>query len=266
MKPIHSLKTIKINSHLIVIREKLNDIDPRLLTEYTNIYLILGTHSALLLDTGSGLCSIKEAIRHYIEDRKLIVLNTHSDWDHVGGNFEFQKIFIHELEKKRISNTLDISILKSSPKSIVKKFESNDFKIKPASSIEGLKEGDKIDLGNIQVKVFQTPGHSVGSISLLSSRGELFTGDTAHYGTVYLPEKGDIVEFISSLERLIRLSNIDTKIFPSHEQYDVDNNLLTDLLEKVISIDRNWDKRKYNDFLKSWIINDNPFKLIVPKS
>ncbi|GAG78570.1 unnamed protein product, partial [marine sediment metagenome] len=45
-------EVLRQDENLIVIRERLSDIDPRFLTEYTNIFLLLGTHTAMLIDTG----------------------------------------------------------------------------------------------------------------------------------------------------------------------------------------------------------------------
>ncbi len=51
-------------------------------------YLINGrTHSALL-DTGAGLSDIRNAIQILLRER-VIVLNTHWHFDHIGGNTLF---------------------------------------------------------------------------------------------------------------------------------------------------------------------------------
>ncbi len=44
-------EVIKQKDYLYLIRERLDEIDPRFLTTYTNIYLILGPEKALLIDT-----------------------------------------------------------------------------------------------------------------------------------------------------------------------------------------------------------------------
>ena len=71
----------------------------------------------------------------------------------------------------------------------MKLYEGKNYTILPANKIQPLKDGEIIDLGEISVKIIHTPGHSPGSISLLTSENELFTGDTAHYGTMYLTKK-----------------------------------------------------------------------------
>ncbi len=256
---------IKHKDDLIVIREKLADIDPRFHTDYTNIFLILGSHSALLIDTGAGLFPLKSIIDELIGKRKLLVVNTHSHWDHACGNREFDEIHVHEIESKMVSMPNNISLLKDSPREIVKRYEINNFLLPPASKINSLKDGDTFDLGDLSVKVIHTPGHSPGSISLLTNRGELFPGDLAHYGSVFLPKKKQFPIVLSSLLKLINLFEAKkiTEIYPSHEKYPVGLELLRGLHEGIQNIENLWETRQKDRFLRSWIVDDGNFKYII---
>ena len=91
-------EVIHYNRYIIVIREKLSEIDPRFLTTYTNIFLILGSNKSLLIDTGCGLFPLKPIVEELIEDRELFVINTHSHFDHIGSNSEFEEVYIHKNE------------------------------------------------------------------------------------------------------------------------------------------------------------------------
>ena len=128
-KKNHWFKIIELNDHLIVIREKLSDVDPRFLTEYSNIYLLFGSHSALLIDTGCGIFPIKPIIDSLIGNKKLIVINTHAHWDHVGGNHEFSEVHIHRVEANLISKPLNLSLLMDSSKDIVNRYKNFSFSI-----------------------------------------------------------------------------------------------------------------------------------------
>ena len=77
-------EVIKQKDYLYIVRERLDEVDPRFLTTYTNIYLILGTEKALLIDTGSGLFPLKLVVDKLSEKRELLVINTHSHFDHRG--------------------------------------------------------------------------------------------------------------------------------------------------------------------------------------
>ncbi|MFX0037507.1 MAG: MBL fold metallo-hydrolase [Candidatus Hermodarchaeota archaeon] len=257
-------ETIKHKDYLYVIRERLDEIDPRFYTTYTDLYLIIGSHSALLIDTGIGLFPLKPVISDLILDKKLLVVNTHSHFDHIGGNHEFEDIFIYYKEKESISKPFDVSFLKDSSKEIVKLYDSKNYTIPPTNKVQPLKDGENIDLGEISVKLIHTPGHSPGSISLLTSENELFTGDTAHYGTMYLTKKTFPI-ILSSISRLLELfqTSKNIEIYPSHEEYAVGKELLVSLSNGIKNIDNIWDKRIRDKFLEAWVLSDENFKYAI---
>ena len=255
---------IKYKDYLYVIRERLDEIDPRYLTTYTNLYLLIGTHSALLIDTACGIFPIKPVIEDLILDKNLIVINTHSHFDHIGGNSEFDTILIHKKESRLISKSRDISFLSSSPKKVVRRLEIIDYIFSPAKKVQPVEHDEIIDLGELSVRVIHTPGHSPGCISLLTSRNELFTGDTAYYGTIYLT-KSTFPISLNSIANLLNLfqefENID--IYPSHEDFAVGKELLEELTVGIQNIDDLWDSRIRVDSLNAWLIKDKKFKYIV---
>lgn len=260
---------IKHKDYLIVIREKLDDIDPRFYSDYTNLYLLLGIYSALLIDTGAGLFPLKPIIDELIGERKLHVYNTHAHWDHICGNHEFGEVSVHEIESKMVSNPTNITNLMTSPKEIVKAYESKEFVIPPAKIVNSLQEGDVLDLGALTIKAIHTPGHSPGSLSFLTNKGELFVGDLAHYGSVYLPKKKQFHIVLSSLEKLMALleEEPDIEIYPGHEKFPVGIELLQELHEGINNIENSWETKKKDSFLRSWIIKDDRynFKYIISK-
>lgn len=258
-------EVIKHKDYLYIIRERLDEVDPRFLTTYTNIYLILGLDKALLIDTGSGLYPLKPVVDKLIENRELLIINTHSHFDHRGSNDEFETIYIHENELKSASMPFDISMLKDSPKKIVNRYSAKNYVYQPPANVEPTKDGNRFDLGDISVEVFHTPGHSIGSISLLTSNGELFTGDTAHYGTMYLPKKKDFAIILNSISRLKDLckANIVQEIYPSHEEFAVGRELLDDLYDGINNIENIWDTRERYKFLRAWLLEDSKFKYII---
>lgn len=256
---------IQHKDYLFVIRENLDNIDPRLYTTYINIYLLIGTNKALLIDTGCGLYPLTPIIKKIIKDKELMVINTHSHFDHRGGNEEFREIWIHEKENEDVSNVCDVLFLKYSPKQVVSRLENQDFKYQPAKIIHPLKEHDKFDLGGITIEIIHTPGHSNGSISILTNKNEFFTGDTAHYGAMYLPKPNEFPIILESLEKMLEICNIRKKveIYPAHEDYAVDEELLKALIEGIMNIDSIWSSRKKDEFLDSWILDDGNFKYVV---
>jgi glyoxylase-like metal-dependent hydrolase (beta-lactamase superfamily II) len=260
-------EVIKHKEDLFIIREKLVEIDPRFNTFYTNLFLLLGSDLALLIDTGAGLFPIRPIINKLIGNKVLKVINTHCHWDHIGGNHEFDEIYIHQIEAMTISRPINITNLSSSSKDVVKRYEKNNFSLLPAQSIKTLKDGDIINLGDLNIEVIHTPGHSPGSICLLTDRNELFTGDTAHYGSLYLPKKKLFPEVLSNLSKMINLceKQQSIEIYPSHEEFCVGIELLKDLYNGIVNIENIWDKRVKNDFMRSWVLDDGKFKYDISR-
>ncbi len=258
-------EVIHYNSYIIVIREKLSEIDPRFLTTYTNLFLILGINKSLLVDTGCGLFPLRPIIEELIEGRELLVINTHSHFDHIGSNSEFEEVYIHENEINKITNPIDISFLKNSTKEVVSQFKDTNFVIKPAKNIKILRNGDKFDLGEIQIEIIHCPGHSKGSISLCSNRGELFTGDNAHYGTIFLPSEKLLLTFTKMVKNLIKLCERKKikLLYPSHENYVVNKNLLTELIDSLTLIKTLWNFKKHDEFNNAWRIDFEKFKFMI---
>jgi glyoxylase-like metal-dependent hydrolase (beta-lactamase superfamily II) len=63
----------------------------------------------------------------------------------------------------------------------------------------------RIDLGNYSLRIFHTPGHTSGCISIVeTTQGLLFSADSVFAGGTlsYIAESGSIGDYIDSLTRL----------------------------------------------------------------
>ncbi len=162
----------------------------------------------VLIDTGTGMYSQQlemqlSKIGASISKITDVVL-THSHIDHIGGLAVIQKeadpkIYLHECEASRInSGDMRLTLASTFGASL------------PPIRIEGiLHEGDVIDLGEMKLRVFSTPGHSCGSVCLeVLDRNVIITGDTlfagGSFGRVDFPT-GDPTELVNSLKRLAEM-------------------------------------------------------------
>ena len=252
----------KHKDYLYVIKENISAVHSVYTNDPLNMYLLIGTHTTLLLDTGCGLYPLKPVVDELIGEKKLLVFNTHTHWDHVLGNEEFEEVHIHEKEAAIISKPYDVSHFKDYPNEIIKKYAEKNFLIPPAKVINTLKDGDVFDLGEINVEIIHTPGHSPGSICLLTSTGELFTSDVAYYGDQFLPKKEKFPQVLETLSKLITLyeKQKDLELYPSHRNYPCDKALLTDLYNGIKNIENLWDIKKDFDFFNRWQIDDESGK------
>ncbi len=148
--------------------------------EYSMAYYILqGTKKRAPIDTSGPL----EAERFAKKIKKLdlipdILILTHSHWDHAGGTTVFQKTFPNIevfAAKPAIESLKNNSKYNESFSEIIPDLE-------PVDNITPVKEGDIIDLGGMELLIYETPGHTNCSISILDQRNMiLYTGDAVGY-------------------------------------------------------------------------------------
>lgn len=187
-------------------------------------YLIIGSDAALLFDSGNGIGNIK-AIVDQLTDRPVQVLNSHSHFDHIGGNYQFETVLSPSTEfsiansrgndSEQIKTEVSADALcKELPTGVTE--ENHRSK---AYAISGMvADGDSIDLGNRKFEVLLIPGHTDDSLALLEREtGFLWTGDSFYEGPIwlYFPET-DLAEYKKSLDRLVELVPQLTALFPAH--------------------------------------------------
>ncbi|ODN43277.1 MBL fold metallo-hydrolase [Piscirickettsia litoralis] len=208
------------------ISEPFSLVDPRFSLNTVNCYLVIGTTSAALIDTGMGIGDLHQFIRK-LTALPIQVLNTHYHWDHVGGNHQFNQCAIHHLEAELLNKTpsLDYSLLRKSLSQLKKRQQLPDYtdpdryKIYPYEAKTLLNDNDVISLGHRNLHAIHTPGHSPGHLCFLDDQtGCLFTGDTAYMGPIYSCfSLADPEAYYKSCQRLNRLKTVQA-ICPGHNQ------------------------------------------------
>ena len=182
----------------------------------TNVHVLADPRSreAIAIDTATpSLAWIADELAARDWTLKLII-STHGHWDHIGDNAAVAAhtgadIAVHPLDRERLTDPEPIyapgqrQILAMVPPSI------------PAVD---LAEGGLIRFGELRLRVLHTPGHTEGSVCLLSEdEAILFSGDTlfqAGWGRVDLPG-GDEAAMVASLARLAGLED-HIGVLPGH--------------------------------------------------
>jgi glyoxylase-like metal-dependent hydrolase (beta-lactamase superfamily II) len=158
-------------------------------------FLIAGSQKAILFDTGMGIKDILKVV-NLLTDREVMVVNSHTHFDHMGDDYRFPHIFVFDDERaiERLASGWPHSEiyfdadLENFAEGYPEGFEPTGYEIKPVrkDQIHRLKDGDVIDLGNRKLQVLHTPGHSQESIVLLDRENRsLFTGDTFYPDWLY---------------------------------------------------------------------------------
>ncbi len=55
-------------------------------------YLVVGNARAVLLDTGMGIGDIRAEVER-LTTLPIVVVNSHSHYDHIGGNYQFAEVW-----------------------------------------------------------------------------------------------------------------------------------------------------------------------------
>lgn len=187
-------------------------------------YLILGEKRALLFDTGLGVGRISATVAR-LTPLPVTVINSHTHFDHVGGNAEFQEIWNRDLPYTRQNMRGESNVYSRdalAPERLCGALptgtSSKSYSIRPWRSTHTLQDGERVNLGGRELKVIFTPGHTPDSLALLDRKnGLLFTGDSFYPGPIYLlvPET-DFAAYARSVQRLATLEAQIKLLLPAH--------------------------------------------------
>jgi glyoxylase-like metal-dependent hydrolase (beta-lactamase superfamily II) len=181
--------------------------------EETISYLIVGTKQAVLFDTGMGISDIHK-VTTKLTSRPIVVLNSHTHDDHVGGNWQFPFIFGMDTDftRRNAKGSREDAQAEIASDQICgdlpKGFNPKTYATKPWRISHFIHDGFTVNLGGRKLEVLSTPGHTPDSIALLDrGNGLLFTGDTYYPAPIWLfrPET-DLDGYVNSVKRLAALA------------------------------------------------------------
>ena len=178
----------------------------------TNSYIFGSseTREVAIIDPGGDADRIIDAVEE-LNAKPIVVLLTHGHYDHV---LKIKKIIEHF--------TIPLMFSKS-------EFDSGIFNKETAD--KWLKEGDSINIGELVLRVLETPGHSPGSICFYSKGpienqgqkvdGIIFTGDLIFRRSIGRSDLrgGDPNVLFASIKNKIMFNpeiNDNFLIFPGH--------------------------------------------------
>ncbi len=189
-------------------------------------YLIVGTKHTLLFDTGLGIGDISKLVDE-LGCNNIIVLNSLSHWDHIGGNFQFNSVYglnneyaRQNCKGKSYSKAKHYLINTVMEDKLPEDFKANSYSIKPYRITKYVKNGDVIDLGERKLEILLTPGHSLDSLCLLDSKNKgLFVGDTFYLASLYAHLAGsNLSDYYATSAKLGLMADDINILFTCHRQ------------------------------------------------
>lgn len=197
-------------------------------------YLISGSDRALLFDTGLGIGNIR-AVVESLTDLPVVVLNSHSHYDHIGGNGLFAEIYgpDHPYTAARARGVAHDQIADVVAPAWVWKpfpagFDAQSYQIDAYEISQFVADGSVIDLGGRSLEVLMTPGHAPDSLCLLDRDGRvLFMGDTFYPAPLYTHIAGSsFTDYVASAQRLAALAPLVDYLYPGHNLGRVESEYL----------------------------------------
>ena len=182
---------------------------------FANCYLLVDekTGEAAIVDPAWYVDEFNDILEKNNAKLKYIML-THGHFDHIFGVHGLKeatgaKVVIHFKDAEHLTD----------PRKSLAEGNMPEPQI-PVSADVLLKEGDVITLGDEEIKVMSTPGHTMGSVCyIIESEKTIISGDTLFCmtaGRTDFPDGSDEL-MIKSLKRLIALEG-DYRVLPGHNK------------------------------------------------
>lgn len=169
-----------------------------------NCYFLKDSGALCLIDPGDEPERVLSMVEEGEEELQLILL-THGHYDHTGAvkaltqKYPDVPVYIHKGDAQGAGTRIFPLVGE-------------------VSNLKDLEDGQKLKIGQSEITVYTTPGHSLGSVCF-ETNGHLFTGDTLFCGSmgrVDLPG-GDYAVIMDSLKKLSKLPE-NWKVHPGHDR------------------------------------------------
>jgi len=141
------------------------------------MFLVKGAKSCALIDSGLGRGNLREYLAQFTGDLPILPIFTHSHGDHIGQADQFIADTVERIGADDRPATE--RLLKS-------RGVADDVIAKHLLSVH---DGDRVDLGDRSLLIYDAHGHTPGSIVIFDEKtGNLFTGDSFGSNSPTIPD------------------------------------------------------------------------------
>ena len=160
-----------------------------------SLYIVEGNNRAILIDAGTKIADLDKIVAT-ITSKPVTLVATHVHPDHTGSAINyFPVIWINP------GDTVNIPLMMA------------DYK----GEVRFLKDGEIIELGDRQIEVVFTPGHTPGSVTFIDTKqGYGFSGDSFGSGNLLLGvDFSTLIATCEKMDKVIQKYHIKL-LYPGH--------------------------------------------------
>jgi len=164
---------------------------------------------AAVIDPGGDVEAILRLLKKHDLQLKMVI-NTHGHFDHIGGNRQLLEATGAEL----LIHKADTHLLDQAAVHAANFGLRADISPPPQRELTG---GERITLGDLEIEVLHTPGHTPGGICLIVA-DQAIVGDTLFAGSIGRTDLpgGDHLTLIRSIKEKLMVLPDATTAHPGH--------------------------------------------------
>lgn len=201
-----------------------------------HVYLVDGGDDLVLIDCGLATDDSLDRILANVAGEGLDpsrisrVLVTHYHMDHAGGAAQFrERLGVAIVAPAEAAETLRTGDERAVALDMAKQagIYPMDYRFEPVEVALEVREGDRLTVGNLEIEVFETPGHCDGHVSYLlhgKDRAYLFAGDAVFSGGRIVLQNIHDCSIQKSAASVAKLATVDfDSLLPGHAAISMDN-------------------------------------------
>lgn len=186
-------------------------------------YLLECGEKCVLIDSGMSKLNIHDYIKEVkVTDKPVVaVINTHSHFDHTGGNGYFDSVYMNPIGEKAAKTPFDGN--------------TEDYPLN--YEITPVKDGDILDFGDRPLLIMEIGAHDLSSIAIFDLKNRiLFTGDELETGWCNVNMRGEnrpgqtIESHYNNMKKLYSHYDEFDVICPGHHGAPIDKSTLLEIM------------------------------------
>lgn len=206
-----------------MIRDSYND----------KMFLIKGTRTYVLIDSGMGCGNLKAYISRFTGGKPMIAIFTHNHGDHIGQADQFVRDSVEYIGAPDRAGLVQLLRRRGVPEGVI------------AKHVVSVHDGEQVNIGGRSLTIYAVPGHTPGSIVIFDKQtGDLFSGDAFGSNSPTIPDAaflqfdpGSLDVYLATVKSVrAMLGNGVKYIMTGHNDHPLEGETFLDNLESGLQL------------------------------